>query len=158
MTGNMRALYAISLLLLLASGCVASLFRSTLSSRALLGIVVLPALAAVAAWNWWISLVIRPYLGHWSGPRLAPVLALLKGYSLYQPPDRGPVSGWIYPPCSALAYLPAVVLGDPTAMVFAGRVLGLLYSISQDSKSDCPSPFNVRVGCTVAGRGGFQWC
>src|SRR5271166_7032618 len=127
MSGYLLFLQGISLVLLGAAGLATLLFTKKRSMSERLGIGVLPPLASVVVWNWWISLVIAPVSRHWSGPRLAPALSILHGYRVYQPPDRGPVSGWIYPPVSALSYLPAVLLGDPTAMVLSGRVLSLVF-------------------------------
>src|SRR5208337_385935 len=127
MTGDQWTLYQYALCLHLGAGIVTLLVTRKLPLRTRLGVAVLPPLALIVVCNWWISLVIRPVLGDWSGPRLAPALALVRGYRLYQSPERGPVSGWIYPPVSALSYLPATIFGDPTAMVLSGRLLSILF-------------------------------
>lgn len=127
MSGYLLSFQEISLLVLLAAGLVTLLFTKKYSMSERLGIAVLVPLAFIVVWNWWNSLVVNPISRHWSGPRLAPALSILHGYKLYQPPDRGPVSGWIYPPVSALSYLPATLLRDPTAMVLCGRVLSLVF-------------------------------
>jgi hypothetical protein len=127
MTGDLRTLYQYALCLHLGAGLVTLLVTRKYPKWARLGIAVLPSLALIVAWNWWISLAVRSVSTHWSGPRLAPALALVHGYKLYQPPDRGPVSGWIYPPVSALSYLPATIFGDPTAMILSGRLMSLLF-------------------------------
>ena len=127
MTGDQWTLYQYALCLHLGAGIVTLLVTRKLPLRTRLGVAVLPPLALIVVCNLWISLVIRPVLGDWSGPRLAPALALVRGYRLYQSPERGPVSGWIYPPVSALSYLPATIFGDPTAMVLSGRLLSILF-------------------------------
>ena len=127
MTGDLRTLYEYTLFLHLGAGLVTLFATKKYPMWMRLGIAALPPLASIAIWNWWISLVVRPVSSHWSGPRLAPVLALVHGYKLYQPPDRGPVIDWIYPPVSALSYLPATIFGDPTAMILSGRLLSLLF-------------------------------
>src|SRR6516162_5089349 len=114
MTYDLPGLCRVSLLLFTGAGLLTLLLTPKFPLWARLGIAVLPPLGLIVLGNWWISLVIRPCIGDWSGPRLAPAVALLHGYKLYQPPDCGPVNGWIYPPVSALCYLPAAWLGDPT--------------------------------------------
>ena len=127
MTGDQWTLYQYALFLHLGAGIVTLLVTRKLPLRTRLGVAVLPPLALIVVCNWWISLVICPVFSHWSGPRLAPALALVRGYRLYQSPERGPVSGWIYPPVSALSYLPATIFGDPTAMVLSGRLLSIFF-------------------------------
>ena len=58
---------------------------------------------------------------------MLPAMAIRHGYDLYHPADTGPVIGWIYPPGSALAYLPATLINDPATALLAGRCLSLFY-------------------------------
>jgi hypothetical protein len=98
--------------------------RSPLSRLAL---SLTPVAAFFVIWNWYVGLVIDPVFNFWSGLRLFPAVALTYGYSPYQAPEDGLANGWIYPPGSVLAYLPATLFSDPTNAVLAGRCLSLLY-------------------------------
>jgi hypothetical protein len=98
----------------------------SISSRVALALI--PAAAVLVGWDWFISLITAPPLAvPYSACRLTPALALSRGYSPYQPFDRGPIIGCFYPPLSVLAFLPATLLRDPTAAVLTGRIQSLLY-------------------------------
>src|SRR6478736_1596258 len=43
----------------------------------------------------------------WNGGKLAPIVAMTRGYSLYQDPKTGVMTAWIYGPVPALLFLPA---------------------------------------------------
>jgi hypothetical protein len=89
----------------------------------------LPYMTSVTAWLFIVTIVVNPILGPWSAARLAPAMALRYGYQIYNPAGVGPVIGWVYPPGSALAYLPAAFVGDVTDATLTGRFLTLLYYI-----------------------------
>jgi hypothetical protein len=64
----------------------------------------------------------------WADARLAPTLAMWKGYPLYS--RHGPVSGFIYGPLAAVAYIPAVVSGGPPSTMLASACgLGWAWAI-----------------------------
>jgi hypothetical protein len=64
----------------------------------------------------------------WADARLAPTLAMWKGYALYT--RHGPVSGFIYGPLAAVAYAPAVVSGGPpSTMLSSACTLGWAWAI-----------------------------
>ena len=62
---------------------------------------------------------------HWNGIRIVPTVSLLSGYTLYYGKDSGPVTGNIYAPLSALAYLPAAWATSPTEMIRLGTLISL---------------------------------
>jgi hypothetical protein len=63
----------------------------------------------------------------WNPIRIAPPISLWHGYTLYYPPDSGPVTGNIYAPFSSIAYLPAALAPTPTGVVALGTLFSLLY-------------------------------
>jgi hypothetical protein len=63
----------------------------------------------------------------WNPIRLAPPIGLVHGYTLYYPPETGPVTGNIYAPFSSIAYLPAALASSPTGMVAIGTMLSLFF-------------------------------
>ena len=76
----------------------------------------------------WIANVgFQGVVPYWSGPRLAPAMAGAHAAAPLQSGQSGPVLGWIYPPVSALAYLPAAFVPDPDLAVVAARCLSLFY-------------------------------
>ena len=92
-----------------------------------LAAATLPFTAAVVAWLLFATLVIKPVIGTWSAARLVAAMAVANNLEIYYPAGRGPVIGWVYPPGSALAYLPAALVPDPGLATLAGRLLSLLY-------------------------------
>ncbi|HSH93445.1 MAG TPA: hypothetical protein VK968_04815, partial [Roseimicrobium sp.] len=63
----------------------------------------------------------------WNAVRLVPSFSLLAGYDLYYAPDAGPVSGHIYGPIGALAYLPAAITHSPAAAIRIGSLLSTIF-------------------------------
>src|SRR5262245_31025485 len=63
----------------------------------------------------------------WNGARLAPTVALARGYRLYYPASEGPVLDTIYGPVAALAYLPVALFRSPTPAILAGAALNLAF-------------------------------
>lgn len=60
---------------------------------------------------------------NWSPVRLAPAFAIKYGEPLYPGVSEGPVSGHIYGPMAALAYLPATVCDSPTTALRVGGLI-----------------------------------
>jgi hypothetical protein len=94
----------------------------------------------------------------WADARLAPTLALWKGYPLYS--RHGPVSGFIYGPLAAVAYLPAVVFGGPPSTMLASAcavgwawaIVPALYLIVRESAGNLALAGIMAVGfvlCTT---------
>src|SRR5689334_8172234 len=54
-----------------------------------------------------ISQIARETACYWNDARLAPTIGMTRGYALYYPAEDGPVLNTIYPPLTALSYLPA---------------------------------------------------
>jgi hypothetical protein len=93
--------------------------------------LVLAASAPLAA-LFWVAVVRNPVQGldrEFNAGRLAPVCGLLRGYSLYYPPEQGPVMNLIYPPLAALVYLPAALCPSPGSAIFAASILVQAYLI-----------------------------
>jgi hypothetical protein len=88
---------------------------------------LIPLMAFLNIWNWYISLVINPIYPFYSENRLVPAVALTYGYPPYYPAERGPINGWLYGPIPVLAYLPAALVSDPPMMVLTGCCLSLLF-------------------------------
>ena len=66
-------------------------------------------------------------LDHWAAVRYSAAVAMSKGFRLYSGPTEGVITGWIYPPLSAIAYLPATLFHSPDAGLQAGGLLSGLY-------------------------------
>lgn len=62
----------------------------------------------------------------WNEAKLAPVVAMTRGYDLYQDPDTGVMTGWIYGPVAALLLLPAALGQTPTGVMAIGVAINLL--------------------------------
>ncbi len=92
--------------------------------RWLLGIALALA-GSVALFSSAASIVF--WCNPWSNGRLAPALALLRGYPLYQPPGTGPVLGLMYGPLAVLSYLPACLVRPPSRAILLGSVLSLFF-------------------------------
>src|SRR5689334_4552585 len=56
----------------------------------------------------------------WTEAKLAPIVGMTRGYALYQDPDNGVMTGWIYGPIGALVLLPAALGHDPTTAGIIG--------------------------------------
>ena len=118
--------YALWFLALCASAWV---YRSS-SDQPLLERLIrasLPVTAFVLVWHWIADIAVEPVLTVWSGIRLAPSVALLRGMKVYEGENQGPIIGWIYPPGSLLAYLPAAWIKNIPAALITGRCLSLFY-------------------------------
>src|SRR6266404_382639 len=74
-----------------------------------------------------IDQIARETASFWNDARLAPTIGLTKGYSLYYPADDGPVLNTIYPPVTALSYLPAAMAHTPTGALLMAATLSLFY-------------------------------
>ncbi len=64
---------------------------------------------------------------NWNGPRLTPSFTLVSSYHSYYGSDAGPVSGNIYGPGLAIAYLPCVLCSSPESAIRWGGVLSALW-------------------------------
>ena len=88
------------------------------------------------------------HLDHWAAVRYAAAVAMSKGFRLYNGPTEGVITGWIYPPLSAIAYLPATIFRSPDAGLQAGGLLSGLYFFS------CQSMYLLLRACIPEGRPG----
>lgn len=79
---------------------------------------VLFSILALAA-----SSVTRMPADLWSNIRLAPSVAMTRGYALYYPEGEGPILGWIYGPVMPLLLLPAALIPDPVAAILAAGII-----------------------------------
>ena len=94
------------------------------SDRLLQG--ALPLVVYVLAASFLSSLYKAPHWG-WNGARLAPVVAWVGGEPLYSTENAGSVQTTMYPPFSAVAYVPAAVFTEPTSAVVVGSLLAHVY-------------------------------
>lgn len=62
----------------------------------------------------------------WNEAKLAPVVAMTYGYDLYQDPDAGVMTGWIYGPIAALLLLPGALGKTPTGVMLIGVTINFL--------------------------------
>ena len=65
----------------------------------------------------------------WNAARLAPSVAMTRGYAPYGSPDQGPILNMIYGPVTLLVYLPSAICSTPDRAVLAGGVITLLLFI-----------------------------
>jgi len=63
----------------------------------------------------------------WPASRLTATFAMVRGYQLYYPPDRGPVLEALYGPGRAFAYLPATLTSSITIALLVAGSLSILY-------------------------------
>jgi hypothetical protein len=61
----------------------------------------------------------------WNEAKLAPVVAMTRGYALYQDPSSGVMTGWIYGPIGACYCRPASRVG-PTTTVLIGVAIAMI--------------------------------
>jgi len=66
-----------------------------------------------------------PYL-MWNSIRVAPPVALAKGFGLYSGPDAGPILNTPYGPVWGLVYTPAALADSPTPALWIALVISLL--------------------------------
>lgn len=62
-----------------------------------------------------------------NSPLLTPSIAMLYGYNLYYPPDRGPALDTMYGPVNYLAYSPAALGNNPTIAILLGELITILF-------------------------------
>lgn len=87
---------------------------------------LLPLLAAGTALAAWAAFRLVPHWT-WSAARLAAAVRLAQGFPLYSGPDDSLVTGWIYGPVGALAYLPAAFAGEPLTALRLATWLNAFY-------------------------------
>jgi hypothetical protein len=66
----------------------------------------------------------------WNEAKLAPVIGMTRGYALYQNPQLGAMTGWIYGPIGAIVLLPTAIARDPTTAVLIGIALSAFYYLA----------------------------
>lgn len=66
----------------------------------------------------------------WNDARLVPLLGWLAGQGLYSTATAGSVQTSMYPPLSALAYLPVAAAASPAGAVFIGSLLAQFYYVA----------------------------
>lgn len=87
---------------------------------------VLPFALCLLGWSWTCE-VLRVTDLDWNQARLAPLIGLKYGYSLYYPAEDGPVMGAIYGPISYFAYFPSLLAATPVPALLIGSVAASLY-------------------------------
>ncbi len=66
----------------------------------------------------------------WSAARLAAAARVAYGLPLYTDPGDALVTGWVYGPVSALAYLPAIAAGEPLAALRVAAWLNTVWFLA----------------------------
>lgn len=127
----MAFLILLGLILLAAAAAGVWLYRRTFRDRDLperltgaalpLAFAVLFCLAAVS--------VARMPFECWNAARLACTVGLRHGYSLYYPADSGPITGNIYGPVDALAFLPAAWAPDTVTAIYIAGTINVLFMV-----------------------------
>jgi hypothetical protein len=110
---------------LLAGVVAAALAVRAWRRRAGLIVALLP-LALVAVAGRMAQTVLNAANLDWAGARLAPVVAMDLGYSLYSGPHDGPVLNTIYAPISYLVYWPMRFFASPAVEIAVASLIGLL--------------------------------
>lgn len=87
---------------------------------------LLPLATVATALVAWAAFRLVPHWT-WSAARLAASARIAYGFPLYPDPADAMVTGWVYGPMSALAYLPAVWAGEPLAALRAATWLNAFY-------------------------------
>jgi len=64
-----------------------------------------------------------------NGFRLAPAIALARGYNIFPGPDEGPLLDFMYGPMFPVAYTPAALAGSPTGAIWIGILLSFLFAV-----------------------------
>ena len=106
------------------------LFKKDIANKDALGILIFVS-AAIATFFviWRISF--KLYSGicfSWNFARLAPTFAITHGYQLYPPANSGVVTGNVYGPIDAIAYLPVTIFHSPVQAVFFGGLLSVCFT------------------------------
>jgi hypothetical protein len=89
-------------------------------------VLVAPWAAVTAISVVLIAALEAPY-SPWDVVRLAPTVGLVRGLTLYSGRDAGPILSTMYTPVSALAYLPAALVSDPSTAAVIGRGIACLF-------------------------------
>ena len=91
-----------------------------------LGFAALPPLAAVFALFVAADVAQAPMFFH-NSLGLTATVALARGFPIYGTPDSGPILNAMYPPFSAVAYLPAAIWTRPEPIYRGAALLAQLY-------------------------------
>jgi len=84
---------------------------------------------AVAAVFLFTSLMVRIFCAPfylWNAARLAWIFSLKYGYTLYYPPDTGPILARIYGPFASLMYSPSLIFSSPSWALCSASFLSVL--------------------------------
>ncbi len=114
--------------LILAVLCGIWIFRRERTSRQTDRLIVasIPVLFVLVATCFVQPLLDAPYRSVWNPVRLTPTFGLCAGHPLYHVATDGPVSGHIYGPLAALAYVPVVLATTATQALYLGTLLSLI--------------------------------
>ena len=123
---NATATLALGGLAALALGYLFSRRHSGATPFARWTFCLLPLVAAGTAVAAWAAFRLVPHWA-WSAARLAASVRLVQGFPLYSGPDDALVTGWIYGPVGALAYLPAAWASEPLPALRLAAWLNALY-------------------------------
>lgn len=96
-------------------------------SAALLGVVML-------------TRIVQGPTQDWNEAKLAPIIGMTRGYALYQNPQTGAMTGWLYGPVGAIIMLPASLATDPTTAVFIGIFIAAIVYLT-------PVGLAVKLAC-----------
>jgi hypothetical protein len=98
-----------------------------LVARVLAGLA--PLSAAAALYTIVFTVASSP-VHDWNACKVAPVIAMVRGnpqpYPLYQDPETGVMTAWIYGPVPALMMLPAALASRPTSAIVLGVVINIV--------------------------------
>jgi hypothetical protein len=97
----------------------------------------------------WFAEVLNVTSFDWNQARLAPLFGLRYGYSLYYPPETGPVMGAIYGPISYLAYFPTLLAHTPVPALLIGAFTATIYFIGPVIAAFISGPFRRGQGLAV---------
>lgn len=117
---------ALPLLIILLAGSVAGgiwRYRKSHGNRLQRALEAMVPLCAGGAIYMLIGRIAFSLPLDWNEGKMAPIVAMTYGYSLYQNPDNGVMTGWLYGPVAALLLLPAAVASDPTTVVLIGVLI-----------------------------------
>lgn len=126
------ALMVLVFILLPLAGAVAVWFklRADRLTRTLLALTTLAAGVTLLVITFSVAMGMNL---DWNGAKLAPIVAMVKaephGEPLYQDPETGVMTAWIYGPVPALLFLPAAIASRPTGVITIGIAINIFCTL-----------------------------